>query len=153
MIRYILYFPANIIMSAVGLATGWLAALFVDRNGHLPRWLTWYETPDSNCFGIDGDAGFRDRHAHLLGTWAGRWYVCTRWLFRNCMNGFRESVLGVLSDPIPDWAFQWHSQFNWNSRYRFRWNIGWKLNMAKKRPKCMYVFSISPFVKRTDHAK
>lgn len=78
----------------LNMAFAWLIACFVNVDGNLPKWLSWCQTPDSNMFGANGDRGFRDRNAHLLGTWIGRWWVCVKWIWRNTANGFREYVMG-----------------------------------------------------------
>lgn len=60
-----------------------ILALFVNKEGHLPKWLRWFETPDSTC---DGDSGHRERWPRdgWFWTYARR----TAWLFRNTEYGF-----------------------------------------------------------------
>ncbi|NLC24491.1 MAG: hypothetical protein GX776_08530 [Oxalobacter sp.] len=166
---YWILLPFYLLLILFGCATCWLPSLFVSKAGTVPVIFIWWTTPDSNCFGADGDVGFRDANAHRLDTWGGRWWVCTKWLFRNSMNYLREYLLGVKSTGKGDtvktvkatekysidktvfesgFGWQIHGSWYWNATKRFRWNIGWKLNQATKRDKCMMVFSIGPYCNR-----
>ena len=168
----------NLTALVLAWATNWLVACLVNKDGNLPRLLSWYQTPDSNCFGANGDAGFRDDHAGELSTWIGRYRVCREWLNRNKANGVREKVLGFTQSDCKviqfrnatkrySWditvavnrpgsllwlftgtAWQFHGSWYWSATKRTRWNFGWKLNELHKRQTCMIVFSPSPYCNR-----
>ena len=145
-LRYILLLPAYILALLFGWLFHGVAAEFVRKDGSLPNWLSWFSTTNSNNFGNPGDKGFYEKYQKYTYTKEGRKMVATAWLFRNCMNGFRETVLGL--KPGTPGIFQNHSQFNWNSTHRFRWNFGWKVGQPGSSGKCMMVASVSPYTTR-----
>lgn len=162
--------PFDMAMKVVGLIAAPFVSLFVDKNGFLPNWLAWFETPDSNMFGYTGDMGFWEDHCLDTKTWLGRWWVCTLWQWRNTSHGFSVYVLGV-DDRGKELVTKWESgegdlkkylkvvdgvgfDFKGSFKYpfidyRFRWRFGWKLHQDTHR-KAQYVFSISPIMKIED---
>jgi hypothetical protein len=80
MIRWLLLLPIDLISAPICWLTAPLVALFAADNGWLPRWLSWYQTPDNS---LDGDIGWRTKH--LIG-WP-RYIKRVLWLCRNPMYG------------------------------------------------------------------
>lgn len=170
-IKYLLSLPLDIAMKLIGLVVAPIVSLSVSKDGYLPDWLSWFETPDSNMFGLYGDAGFYNEYQDLTHMPLGRWWVCTLWQWRNTAQGFSTFALGVdehdliidkyrrtgegdlikyfvtvkdLSGKIR--AFEFKGAFKWPGlNLRFRWRLGWKLNWHKDLP-AQYVFSVSPFL-------
>lgn len=60
-----------------------ILALFCDKDGWLPKWLGWFQTPDNSC---DGDRGHKERWPKQGKIW--NWMRRTAWLFRNSAYGF-----------------------------------------------------------------
>nr|DAK88624.1 MAG TPA: Envelope protein [Caudoviricetes sp.] len=89
-LRWLCFLPASLAFDVFGRLLTPLVVLFADKDGWLPSWLWWWQTPDNP---IDGDAG------HLA-----RWGISTAplttyvrrvaWLWRNCGYGFNIDVLG-----------------------------------------------------------
>lgn len=70
-----------------------IVVLFASKDGWLPKYLWWFQTPDNS---LDGDDGWKTLHAPYKNPttkfqiWVNRW----RWLWRNCLYGFSYSVSG-----------------------------------------------------------
>lgn len=82
--------PASLLMAVVGRILAPILPLFVRENGFLPKWLSWFQTPDNTC---DGDAGNWERHPGL-----DAWSTYKRrvaWFWRNVAYGFDIDVLGL----------------------------------------------------------
>lgn len=77
-------------MAVVGRLLAPVLPFFVQDDGFLPSWLSWFQTPDNPS---DGDEAHWERHP---GTGAWDTY-CRRvaWFWRNVAYGFDISVLGV----------------------------------------------------------
>lgn len=169
-LKYIIFLPFDIVMKIIGVLLAPFFSFFVDENGNLPDWLYWFTTPDSNMFGMYGDAGFYDEYRDLTHTPLGRWWVCTLWQWRNTSQGFSTFCLGVYDQALDVetiWesgsgdlakylkvakkgsainAWEFKGAFKWPfAQKRFRWRMGWKLGWHGKLP-AQYVFSISPFM-------
>ena len=83
----------------------WLLApilpAFAIGKGHLPRWLSWFDTPDNT---LDGDLGYIASHAPFRGYGVAGWrrYINRAWwLVRNPGYGFSYSVLGHQVNSMP----------------------------------------------------
>ena len=154
--RYVLFVIADLLMSAIG----WLfAPLMVPfaKDGWLPRWLWWFQTPGDS---LDGSVGWQTEDRTFLiedapwKRWVNRW----RWLQRNPAYGFDIDVLGakalptdvltITGDPLvsnhaDDWHegtvrytlmregkpiyFQTYTVKKWCPWFYRRVNLGWKL--------------------------
>lgn len=73
-------------------------------NGHglaieprLPRWLSWFMTPDNSLF---GDSGWRTEHCKNYATYWGM----VRWLWRNPAYGFAWGPLAFTPGPACTYA-------------------------------------------------
>ena len=165
-LKYIIFLPFDVVMKIIGVLLAPFFSLFVDENGNLPDGLSWFQTPDSNMFGMYGDAGFLQEHKDDTHTWLGRWWVCTLWQWRNTAHGFSVYVLGV-DDRDKPLETVWEAgdgdlkkyfkivagigfDFKGSVKYpfvayRLRWRLGWKLHQDPNN-KAQYVFSISPFM-------
>ena len=130
------------------------------RMDKLPKWLSWFDTPDNP---LDGDGGWRDGHFLSLNEtgygWR-RWLKRTLWLWRNAAYGFSESVCGALvmeelsqvsvyGDPTiqnrphgkSGWFLCWVDHY-WSFMLVYRWGqsdkclriyLGWKLKTEAER--------------------
>ena len=164
-LKFILFLPLDILMKLVGLIAAPLVSLFVSKDGYLPQILYWFQTSDSNMFGYLGDQGFYEQHKSQTGSYVGRWWVCTKWQWRNTSHGFSVYVLGVDDRNLPletvwetgegdlkkyykvvkDVGFDFKGSLKYPFiNFRFRWRIGWKLHQDLNHP-AQYVFSVSPF--------
>lgn len=79
---------AGMIMVSISYLLAPIVVLFATKEGWLPSWLNWFQTPDNS---LDGDGGWRSEHFLWL-----RWVYARRvlWLWRNPTYGFDVSVLG-----------------------------------------------------------
>lgn len=165
-LKYIIFLPFDVFMKIIGVLLAPFFSCFVDDNGDLPSALYWFQTPDSNMFGYLGDVGFWQEHQDDTHTWLGRWFVCTKWQWRNTSHGFSVFILGVY-DQNKELVTIWESgagdlkkyfrvvdgagfDFKGSVKYpfvayRLRWRFGWKLHQDLRHP-AQYVFSISPFM-------
>lgn len=53
-LRWLSFLPASLAFDIFGRLLTPLVVLFADKDGWLPSWLWWWQTPDNS---IDGDAG------------------------------------------------------------------------------------------------
>lgn len=89
-------FP-SVFMAVFGRIPCPILPFFVTKNGHLPNWLRWFDTPFDTA---DGDDGHQEK-------WPGTdwWSTYKRrvaWYWRNCCYGFDMEVLGIRVDPDKD---------------------------------------------------
>lgn len=86
--------PVSTIMAIVGRVLAPILPFFVQKNGYLPKWLWWFQTPDNPC---DGDSGHLERwgtETDFIHTYLRR----TAWFLRNVCYGFDINVLGFSVD-------------------------------------------------------
>ncbi len=94
--RWLALVPVSLAASLLNYPLAPVVTLFADEAGWLPRWLSWFQTPDNS---LDGDAGWKNEHRWFRDSpkvdrsWR-RWVNRFRWLWRNSMHGFERSVLG-----------------------------------------------------------
>lgn len=96
-LRYLLSVPLDWFMTLLGMILAPVLPLFATHEAKLPKWLTWFDTPDNT---LDGDDGWKNEHLLFLNTKGDnldivRIYlkrVC--WLLRNTGYGFSHSVVG-----------------------------------------------------------
>ena len=149
-----------------------VAVLFASKEGWLPRWLNWFQTPDAS---LDGDQGWIVEHRPFKAETNAfkRWVNRTGWLYRNSTYGFAIGVLGaklsaedvievdgdtkVSNRPLFNGLvirrvrrngkvvyFQWYYVKAWSKTRCLRVNIGWKL--WGDAPSGQLVFSPNPFM-------
>jgi len=132
-----------------------IIVLFASKDGWLPKWLSWFQTPDN---ALDGDNGWKTEHRPFKDeTNKFKQYINRiGWLYRNSMYGFAIDVLGakildtdilvIVGDPqvsnrpltegvvkryilrdgqIVYW--QWYYVKAWSKTRCIRINLGWKL--------------------------
>ena len=80
---YILELIPAIILAAIAFVFCYLIALFVDKDGHLPKWLKWFETVDATCY----DVQWVKDHP----TWS-KYKIAYTWIRRNPAYGFNYFV-------------------------------------------------------------
>lgn len=165
-LKWLFWSPFDIFVKIIGVLLAPFFSLFVDENGDLPDCLFWFQTPDSNMFGMYGDAGFYSEHKDDTHTWLGRWWVCTLWQWRNTSQGFSTFAIGLDDSELPletifekeriylklvrkdgkRYGFDFKGSLKYPFiNFRLRWRFGWKLHQEPKYPS-QYVFSISPFI-------
>ncbi|QZA80226.1 DUF7338 family protein [Deefgea piscis] len=71
----------DVLFTVLAMLLAPVIALFVRRDGYLPRWLWWFQTPDSRMDGCNGDAGFCASHT-------ASWWTYVLWQWRNPAAGF-----------------------------------------------------------------
>lgn len=164
--------PASFLMAVVGRLLAPVLPFFVQDDGFLPDWLSWFQTPDNP---MDGDAAHWERHP---GTDA--WSTYSRrvaWCWRNVAYGFDMSVCGAKCRPTDELLFEGddetgakpiHNGYEWRLLKRngkpiyfqfycvrqwpfwksrcLRINLGWKLwDFPDKYLTCQWTGSINPF--------
>lgn len=172
-IKYIFLVIVDLLFGIIARAISPITSLFVDKEGNLPAFLYWFQTPDSNMFGVDGDAGFAEENKDNVDTYWGRWWTCLKWQWRNTAQGFSTYVCGLDDNSLiideKEWedsddlthekriayyedgkpaGFEFKGGWKWCSIFYFRWRIGWKFNFAASRGydlPAQLVFSINPF--------
>jgi hypothetical protein len=176
--RYILFVPISLAATILNYPLAPIVVLFADKQGWLPSWLWWFQTPDNS---LDGDDGWKAEHRwfryspDINGGWR-RWVNRFRWLWRNSMHGFEQSVLGFMpgsafayscsgnqetsNRPLSNGAvcravinqsgktaFQLYIVRTWSKSFCLRINLGWKIwQNPKPGQYCQHVFSINPFM-------
>ena len=93
--KWLLFFIINILTNyLINFPLAPLVVLFADKDGWLPRWLWWFQTPDNS---LDGDTGWRTQNMPYRpenGRYH-RWVNRFHWLWRNKLYGFGDSALSV----------------------------------------------------------
>ena len=90
------YFPFALAVTLIAYVLSPVLPLFA-KDGWLPSWLSWFQTPDAS---INGDSGWTDAAKH---PWINSLPVYFRqvfWLIRNPSYGFNSTVLAT--DVLPD---------------------------------------------------
>lgn len=155
-LKWLVLAIASLAMTIANLFLAPVIALFVGADGWLPKWLSWFQTPDNP---VDGDTGWRTEHwlwryrlPIPLSIYVGR----VGWLWRNPVYGFAINVLGartvrtdilvlrgkekVGNRPLREgWQYRklyrrgkliyWQFYYvkKWSDRFCIRINLGWKL--------------------------
>ena len=97
---------ADWVVTIIGIILAPILPLFATKEQKLPKWLSWFDTPDNT---LDGDDGWKKEHLLFLNTKGdaaadvSRIYlkrVC--WLLRNTGYGFSHSVVGKQVDSEDD---------------------------------------------------
>lgn len=160
-VKWVILGVPDCLFTFFALLTSPVTSLFVDKNGNLPKLFKWWQTPDSNMFGVDGDDGFARDYKQLTETYWGRWWTALRWQFRNTGQGFSAYVVGIDDSELnvveESWdddgisnertiayrdqemtkivGFGFKGGFRWffNRNYYFRYRIGWKFHFAASR--------------------
>ena len=95
-LKYTAMVILDLLSGVVNLILAPIIVMFADKDGWLPRWLWWFQTPGDSLFGSIGwqteDAWFIPQDT-MWKVWLNR----IGWLYRNSMYGFAISVLGVQS--------------------------------------------------------
>lgn len=168
-ILWLLLIPINLISVLAAYLLGPVVVLFCSKDGWLPSWLWWFQTPDNP---MDGDTGWLLEHWQwrfklppALATYVGR----VGWCWRNPTYGFALSVLAAHSPKEP---FKWYgdplisntnpvvdgwlfvtSGIHWNLYIispsifgkTLRIYLGWKLRNGEGRGPYQYVMFLNPF--------
>ena len=167
LLTYLLRCIVNFLAGLLNYPLAPIAVLF-QKDGWLPSWLWWMQTPDNS---LDGDEGWKEKHPGLP-TYLKR----VLWLYRNSMYGFSIDVLGGDVKPSfiyrawgddltgnrplhngwvfrradnPDyttyWQFYWVQA--WNETMCVRVNLGWKLwSNPRAGDTPQLVLSVNPFM-------
>lgn len=174
--KYFAFLILDLLAGAINLILAWPVALLADKDGWLPSWLWWFQTPGDSLNGSNGWQT-RDRWFLIQDTWFKRWVNRVGWLYRNPMYGFAISVLGAQAgfrdtlvtsgDPLTSnhkplhkgWVrhvllrngkpvyFQLYIVWPWCATRYLRLNLGWKLWSYPTLEKMQFTFSPNPFRK------
>lgn len=163
--------PLSLFMSILGRLLAPVLPFFVQDDGYLPDWLSWFQTPDNSC---DGDEGHWERHPGK--DWWSTYKRRTAWFWRNVAYGFDISVLGAncrLTDTLeiygdeetdnsplhPGWVFRVIKRdghaiyfqlyfvyaYPWTKKRCLRGNLGWKLwDFPTKYLTCQWTGMVNP---------
>lgn len=166
-IQWLLLLPLHLLMGLVCWVLSPILPLFAIGRETLPKWLSWFQTPDAP---LDGDSGFAVLYPP--DKWP-RYVRRVLWLIRNPAYGFAWTVLayqpesgrytwrGSLPDGKPEgfgWYLMWQpdGHFQFFMRYpsifgkHFYFRFGWKIiglathggdNYLERKK---YVFTINP---------
>ena len=93
-VKYIILVFISLIADVCNYFLAPFVVLFANQDGYLPRYLSWFQTPDNP---LDGDGGWQREHRpfKVQDTKFKQWWNRTRWLYRNSMYGFAINVLGA----------------------------------------------------------
>lgn len=162
--------PLNYLSVAAAYILGPIVVLFCNKDGWLPKWLWWFQTPDNS---MDGDSGWKYEHwmwRYRLPYWLCRYVGRVGWCWRNPCYGFAINVLGAkaagkfnwygnrnIRDTAPaidGWLFV-TSGIYWNLYViaplfgrTLRLYIGWKLRNGEGRSPYQMVCYFNPFKSR-----
>ena len=166
--RWFILLPFSQLFLILAVLVTPILPLFASKEGWLPRWLWWFQTPDEP---LDGDNGFKTEHAWFKGEQTGLkqyWNRC-HWLWRNPAYGWDWIVLAYkpeLTDELTikgtrgigghltengwyfarkGYAWQLYVTHHWNDTHCTKLNFGWKL--WGKAPH-QFVFSPTGFWKK-----
>lgn len=151
-----------------------IIALFVKDDGYLPKYLWWFQTPDSKMDGCNGDVNFCN-----LNQGRNKWWTATRWQWRNTAHGFAHMLgtsfanpkiksfgkpeqIGRLPTYRPGWYLLIVTDEDGRSAFEFAatwdafpttcWNIrlGWKLSNLYGKPEANIQLAdrVNPFSAR-----
>lgn len=59
MFRYLVYLVADLAMEVIAVPAAFVLPFFANKEGWLPRWLWWFQTPDNS---LNGDQGWQTQH-------------------------------------------------------------------------------------------
>ena len=122
----------------------------VSHEPRLPKWLSWFMTPDNSLY---GDNNWKASHYYI------RHWSMVAWLYRNSLYGFKWSVLSApmdkdareISGASPTWSnhgfqrirmgdyWQWHLVKRIGP-VTINFNFGWLLNDGDQ-PRALFMFS------------
>lgn len=169
-LKWVLLSITGMVVTALAMLLAPVLPFFVQPDGYLPGWLSWFQTPDNPAF---GDRQFHDTQM----SWTRCKYLWTVfWLWRNPAYGFDAAVLCtqvldgfvyvssgdelVSNMPLHNgWVFrkvlvgnttywQLYIVHGWSDVKCLRINLGWKLwgslKAGQTRP---LVISINPWMK------
>ena len=99
-LKWLAMVPVSIVLTVVAVILAPILPIFA-KDGWLPSWLSWFQTPDNS---LDGDDGWKTEHWQWryklpasLATYVGR----VGWLLRNPAYGFGLVRLISTVGPIP----------------------------------------------------
>lgn len=173
LIQFILLLPSHLIMGLLCWILSPILPLFAIGKDKLPKYLSWFQTPDAP---LDGDSGFNDPIQHPIITRLPRYIRRSLWLIRNPAYGYAWTVLAY-QPKTPEyvwkgsyrngetegsgWFFMFqndgHFQFCTRQKYLFNryfyFRFGWKiLGLATHKgdnylEKKKFVFTLNPIDK------
>ena len=175
-LKWCCFAVVDLLIMLVGLVTAPLVAGEVDKSWNIPDPVVkeTCQTPDSLMNGYGGDRVFYEKWSAIYKkysvTWIGerffRWWIATRWQWRNTTQGYSTWVLGLdeprllmtrstsrtgytvkALDPYTGKTvgFEWKLELKWffaNKRFVLR--MGWKFGWDYRFP-AQFVFSIRPW--------
>lgn len=93
--KWALLVPVDYATAIIGRLFAPFVVLFATKDDHLPKWLSWFDTPDNP---LSGDGGWKTEHMQwrfkfppMIARYLGR----VGWLWRNNMYGFDIDVMGA----------------------------------------------------------
>lgn len=89
-LKWFVFLIVNLVTNILNYPAVPFVVPFASKDGWLPDWLNWFQTPDNS---LDGDLGWQKTHAR------GHYWNRVRWLWRNKLYGFSRAVLSVRYAP------------------------------------------------------
>ena len=96
-IKWAAMLPVSLLVTVLGIVLSPILPLFA-KDGWLPKWLYWFQTPDNSLY---GDDGWKYEHwlwRYKLPTWLAAYVGEFGWLLRNPGQGY--GVYTLYGDPI-----------------------------------------------------
>lgn len=95
-VKWLIFALSEKFMDVLNLFLAPVVVLFADADGWLPGWLSWFQTLD---YSLDGDRLWQEgRRPFRNNTGIKRYINRIFWLYRNSMNGYAHSVVGIKHD-------------------------------------------------------
>lgn len=99
-LKYLLFIVLHVIMILVTIGLSPILPAFAIGKPILPKWLSWFQTPDNP---LDGDEGFITKHAPFKGQQKGVKQYINRivWILRNPYYGLAYGSMGATIKDTP----------------------------------------------------
>lgn len=98
--KYFLLLPFNILLTLIAYIIHPILPLFANKEGYLPKWLWWFQTPDNP---LDGDESYLSKpgRAPFTGVTTGLKGYINRvaWLYRNPIYGYGWGITAFKVQP------------------------------------------------------
>lgn len=93
-LKWFVFLILNLSTNILNFPLAPIVVLFVKKDGYLPGWLWWFQTPDNP---LSGDKDWQTKYRPFLNesNIFKRWVNRFRWLYRNKLYGFNVSVMSV----------------------------------------------------------
>lgn len=117
----LVYLQINLAFTAIAWILSPVLPAFASKDGWLPKWLWWFQTPDAS---LDGDSGWKDTSNHPYINKLPRYLRQVLWLIRNPAYGFSWTVLAT--SPLPSNPYHYFGDlYAKDKEGMFGWCFSW----------------------------